>query len=167
MTTPPPRALFVEAQQQSKEALAELRALSRGFAPPILMDRGLVAALESLASRSSIRVAVTSTLDADVDLPQEIERNAYFVASELVTNVAKHSGVTLVTVAVGLRRVPDHGDWWLDVTVADDGQGGAASAAGHWLAGLDERLRGLGGTLDLSSPSGGPTVVTGHLRVTY
>ena len=161
------RALLVEAQQQSKDALAELRALARGFAPPILMDRGLVAALESLASRSSIHVSVSSTLDADVELPQEIERNAYFVASELVTNAAKHSGATQVEVAVGLRRVPEHDDWWLDVTVTDDGHGGASSVPGHGLAGLDERLRGLGGTLEIGSPSGGPTVVTGHLPMTY
>lgn len=161
------RALIVEAQQQSKDALAELRALSRGFAPPILMDRGLVAALESLASRSSVHVSVNSMLEADVELPQEIERNAYFVASELVTNAAKHSGATQITVAVGLRRVPEHDDWWLDVTVTDDGRGGAVFVDGHGLAGLDERLRGLGGILELASPVGGPTVVTVHLPVTY
>lgn len=161
------RRLIEEARVRSQEALDELRALSRGFAPPILMDRGLVAALESLASRSAVPVTVTSGLDTSVELPQEIERNAYFVASELVANAAKHSGASTIAVTVALRRVPEHDDWWLDVAVADDGAGGAASVEGHGLAGLEERLRGLGGTLELDSPAGGPTVATGHLPVTY
>jgi signal transduction histidine kinase len=161
------RALIEEARERSQEALDELRALSRGFAPPILLDRGLVAALESLASRSSLPVTVTSALDPSVELPQEIERNAYFVASELVANAAKHSGAGAVEVTVSLRRVPEGDDWWLDVAVADDGHGGAASVDGHGLAGLEERLRGLGGTLELDSPAGGPTVATGHLPITY
>ncbi|WP_344755563.1 sensor histidine kinase [Leifsonella bigeumensis] len=161
------RALIEEARVRSQEALDELRALSRGFAPPILLDRGLVAALESLASRSTIPVRVSSALDPAVDLPQEIERNAYFVASELVANAVKHSGAGTVQVVVALRRLPEQDEWWLDVAVTDDGHGGATSVDGHGLAGLEERLRGLGGTLELDSPTGGPTVATGHLPVTY
>lgn len=161
------RTLIEEAKVRSQEALDELRALSRGFAPPILMDRGLVAALESLASRSTLPVTVTSALDPAVELPQEIERNAYFVASELVANAAKHSGASAVGVTVALRRIPEQDDWWLDVTVTDDGHGGATASDGHGLAGLDERMRGLGGTLEVESPAGGPTIATGHLPVTY
>lgn len=161
------RVLIEEARVRSQEVLDELRALSRGFAPPILLDRGLVAALESLASRSTLPVTVTSAIDEAVELPQEIERNAYFVASELVANAAKHSGASAVEVTVALRRVPEHDDWWLDVTVTDDGHGGAVSVDGHGLAGLEERLRGLGGTFEFDSPAGGPTVATGHLPVTY
>ena len=157
------RSLIAEAMQQSKDALEELRALSRGFAPPILLDRGLVAALESAAVRSSIPVRVTSGLPEGFELPQEIERNAYFVASEALANAAKHSGATSVEVSVAPRRVLETDDTWLDVSVTDDGRGGAVVAAGHGLAGLDERLRGLGGTLELDSPAGGPTVVTAHL----
>lgn len=166
------RTLIEEARVRSQEALDELRALSRGFAPPILLDRGLVAALESLASRSTIPVTVTSALDAGVELPQEIERNAYFVASELVANAAKHSGAGTVEVMVALRRVPEGDDTRshgavLHVTVTDDGHGGATSIDGHGLAGLEERLRGLGGTLELDSPAGGPTIATGHLPLAY
>ncbi|HEY9497650.1 MAG TPA: sensor domain-containing protein [Terrimesophilobacter sp.] len=161
------RGLLAEARKQSQEALDELRALSRGFAPPILLDRGLVAALESLAARSTIPVAVVNTIDDAVQLPQEIERNAYFLASELVTNAAKHSGASAIALQLALRRIPEQDDWWLDVMVSDNGSGGAASVAGHGLAGLEERLRGLGGTLEIDSPAGGPTVVTGHLPVTY
>jgi len=157
------RALIAEAVQQSKDALEELRALSRGFAPPILLDRGLVAALESAAVRSTVPVAIESELPDGLELPQEIERNAYFVASEALTNAAKHSGATSVTARVAVRRVLDTDDTWLDVTVTDNGGGGAVPVEGHGLAGLDERLRGLGGTLELDSPVGGPTVVTAHL----
>jgi signal transduction histidine kinase len=157
------RALIAEAVQQSKDALEELRALSRGFAPPILLDRGLVAALESAAVRSTVPVAIVSELPDGLELPQEIERNAYFVASEALTNAAKHSGATSVEARVAVRRVLDTDDTWLDVTVTDNGGGGAVPVEGHGLAGLDERLRGLGGTLELDSPVGGPTVVTAHL----
>lgn len=161
------RRLLAEARKQSQEALDELRALSRGFAPPILMDRGLVAALESLAARSTVPVSVVNAIDDTVQLPQEIERNAYFVASELVTNAAKHSGASAVGIQLALRRVPERDDWWLDVTVSDNGAGGATSTSGHGLAGLEERLRGLGGTFEVDSPVGGPTIVTAHLPVTY
>lgn len=169
LTTDPQkaRALMAEAMAQSREALEELRALSRGFAPPILLDRGLVAALESLAVRSPVPARVVSELTAAVDLPQEIERNAYFVASELLTNVAKHASATDVELRVALRRVPESDSTGLDLTVTDNGTGGATVTGGHGLAGLDERVRGLGGTLVVSSPVGGPTRVSAHLPVTY
>ncbi len=157
------RGLIAEAMQQSKDALEELRALSRGFAPPILLDRGLVAALESAAARSTIPARVVSELPEGVELPQEIERNAYFVASEALVNAAKHSGATEIVVRVAQRVEPT--STWLDITVTDDGAGGAFMIAGHGLAGLEERLRGLGGTLEVTSPTGGPTAVTAHLPV--
>ncbi|MCU1508240.1 MAG: sensor histidine kinase [Glaciihabitans sp.] len=160
------RALIAEAMQQSKDALEELRALSRGFAPPILLDRGLVAALESAAVRGTIPTHVVDELPEHVELPQEIERNAYFVASEALANAAKHSGATEAEVRVGLRRLPESDETWLDVVVTDNGVGGAASVAGHGLAGLDDRMRGIGGTLEVASPAGGPTVISAHLPVT-
>ncbi len=160
------RGLIGEAMQQSREALDELRALSRGFAPPILMDRGLVAALESAAARSSLPARIVSDLPDGIELPQEIERNAYFVASEALTNAGKHSSASSVEVAVGLRRLPESDETWLDVTITDDGRGGAVQLEGHGLAGLEERMRGLGGTLEVRSPEGGPTVVSAHLPMT-
>ena len=161
------RVLIAEAMEQSREALEELRALSRGFAPPILLDRGLVAAIESLADRSPIPVRIVNVLQPGTDLPQEIERNAYFVASEMLTNVAKHSGASDIELRLELRRVPEPDATWLDVVVADNGSGGAVAQPGHGLAGLEERLRGLGGTLEISSPDGGPTMISAHLPVTY
>jgi len=160
------RALIASAMEQSREALEELRALSRGFAPPILLDRGLVAALESSAVRSAIPVRVTSSLPEGTALPQETERNAYFAASEALANAAKHSGATQIEVSLTLRRDLERNGTWLVVSVIDNGTGGAIPTAGHGLAGLDERLRGLGGILEIDSPAGGPTVVTAHLPVT-
>ncbi|MHC5795795.1 sensor histidine kinase [Lacisediminihabitans sp. FW035] len=157
------RSLISEAMEQSKEALEELRALSRGFAPPILLDRGLVAALESLAVRSPVPVEVTTSLPTPVVLPQEIERNAYFVASELLTNVAKHASATRVGLRVGLTDGLAGAAVELQLSVTDDGTGGATVMAGHGLAGLEERLRGLGGRLAIDSPAGGPTVITALL----
>lgn len=155
------RGLIEEAMQQSRDALEELRALSRGFAPPILLDRGLVAALESAAVRSTTPTRVVSDLPDAVELPQEIERNAYFIASEALMNAAKHAGATDIEVRVS-QRVDEEGTW-LDVVVTDNGGGGATSVAGHGIAGLEERLRGLGGTLEVQSPVGGPTIVSAHL----
>ena len=157
------RTLLNEAMQQSKDALDELRALSRGFAPPLLLDRGLVAALDSMASRSSIPVRFVAEVPEGTELPAELERNAYFLAAEAVTNAEKHSGAQSVTLRVWVRQEPDTGERWLDLTVHDDGVGGAASLAGHGIAGLEERVHGLGGTLTVTSPEGGPTTVIAQL----
>ncbi|HEX4400643.1 MAG TPA: sensor histidine kinase [Galbitalea sp.] len=151
------RGLIAEAMQQSKDALDELRALSRGFAPPILLDRGLVAALESAATRSSIPANVIDELPAATRLDQEVERNAYFVASEALTNAIKHSGAT----AVDIRVAATASD--LVISVSDNGTGGATTKSGHGLAGLRERMRGVSGSLEVHSPTGGPTVVTARL----
>ncbi len=153
------RRLLGEALAQSREALDELRALSRGFAPPILLDRGLVAALESLAARGAVPIRLHSSLPDGTALPPELERNAYFIVAEAVTNAAKHAGATVVDVTVALV------DGVLELTVSDDGRGGAAVTPGHGLANLEERVQGLGGTLHLTSPAGGPTLVTARLPV--
>jgi len=156
------RTLIAEAMEQSKEALEELRALSRGFAPPMLLDRGLAAALESAATRSPVPARVVSEL-GDAALPLEIERNAYFVASEALANAAKHAGAS--DIEVRLHERLDADTTWLDVVVTDNGRGGAAAIPGHGLAGLEERMRGLGGSLEVQSPPGGPTIVSAHLPV--
>lgn len=162
------RQLISEAVQHSRDALEELRALSRGFAPPILLDRGLVAALESAATRSPIPVTITST-HLDAEIPQEIERNAYFVASEALANAAKHSGATAIGLTVESIPQPagtrEDGYRWLEIVVTDDGRGNAVALPGHGLAGLAERLRGFGGTLEVTSPAGGPTVVTARFPI--
>lgn len=151
------RGLVADARRQAQDALDELRNLSRGFAPPLLLDRGLFAALESLASRSSIPVSLESELGATANLPDEVARNAYFVASELIANAAKHSQASRITLAVVA------GDGALTITVSDDGMGGAVERTGHGLEGLRDRTHGLGGELAIDSPEGGPTVVRATL----
>jgi len=148
---PETAALVRAAREEAGNAIAELRDLARGIAPPVLADRGLGAALAAIAARSPVPV------ELDVDgLPAErlapvTENTAYFVVSEALANAAKHSDATTVRVSVaryaGLLRVE----------VEDDGSGGAVLAPGHGLAGLSDRLRAVDGALTVDSPRGGPT----------
>jgi signal transduction histidine kinase len=154
------REALAEAMAQTQEALEELRALSRGIAPPILVDRGLGEALRSLAARSTVPVELDTGAgpsDRRLDLDAAVETAAYFVVAEALTNVAKHSYAGRCV--IGLR----HRDGILRVWVRDDGVGGAALEKGHGLRGLDDRLHAAGGRLRVSSPDGGPTMVTAEL----
>ncbi|MGL5826148.1 MAG: sensor histidine kinase [Nocardioides sp.] len=144
-----------EARALTADALAELRALSRGIAPPILTDRGLNAALLAVVGRSPVPARLDYPMSPAGRLPAPIETAAYFLVSEAMANVAKHSGAT--ETAVGVRRTPDA----VTVEVTDNGRGGAALAKGHGLAGLRDRLAAIDGTLEVISPAGGPTTVTG------
>jgi signal transduction histidine kinase len=166
------RETLQEALAQTRETLAELRALSRGIAPPILVDRGLPSALAALAGRSTVPVelAVDPALGtAEGRLAPAVENAAYFVVAEALTNVAKHSRATecLLTVARGgyTAGVGAFGPrrQRLGIVVADDGVGGAHLAKGHGLAGLADRVRALGGTLTVTSPVGGPTEIRADL----
>ncbi|MCR6032275.1 sensor histidine kinase [Nocardioides sp. zg-579] len=145
-------ATIEEALAQVGETVEELRSLSRGIAPPLLVDRGLQVALEDLAARSA--VPVEADIDVPAGLPPHVETTTYFVVSEALTNVAKHSGASSARV-----HVRDAGDALL-VRVEDDGAGGAHEAKGHGLAGLRQRLLAVDGSLGLESPAGGPTVVS-------
>lgn len=154
------RRLLAEARAQAAETLAELRALSRGIAPPILADRGLAAALAAVAARSTVPTSVEVDLGADRPAPA-IESAAYFVVTEALANVAKHSGAGLAVVrAAGVGEGPER---VLTLEVVDDGVGGADPAKGHGLAGLIDRVEGTGGLLDVSSPAGGPTLIRATL----
>lgn len=144
-----------EALTQAREAIDELRTLSRGIAPPILADRGLAAAVAALAARATIPVELD--LPDPVRLPPLVEQTAYFTIAEALTNVAKHSGATQGEVAVRLA------DGWLTVMVSDDGRGGAHLAKGHGLAGVWDRVQAAGGELSVTSPSGGPTTIRAEL----
>ena len=99
---------------------------------------------------------------ADAALPAPIERNAYFIAAELLTNAVKHAEATAIRLRVGTRDAGAAGRW-IDVWVTDNGHGGAAATPGHGLAGLDERVQGLRGLLVIDSPAGGPTTIGAHL----
>ena len=150
------REALADAIVQTQEALEELRALSRGIAPPILVDRGLREALAALAVHCTVPVELDAgPLDRRLDAA--VETAAYFVIAEALANVAKHSGARRCV--IGLR----YGAGTLRVWVTDDGVGGAALDKGHGLRGLDDRLCAAGGRLRVASPHGGPTTVTAEL----
>ncbi|MHA5050145.1 sensor histidine kinase [Streptomyces sp. SD15] len=144
-----------EAHGEVKTALQELRDLARGIHPAVLTDRGLDAALSSVASRCTVPVQV------EVDLPARpapaIEGIAYFTVSELLQNISKHSSARHATVDVW------HVDNRLMLQVVDDGVGGADVSAGSGLAGLAERLDAVDGILVVDSPPAGPTRITAEL----
>ena len=149
------RALLDEAHADAKQAMVELRNLARGIHPAVLSDRGLDAALSSLAGRVPVPVSV------EVWVPERpsaaIETTAYFVVAEALTNIAKHAGASRAAVTVA--RQNGH----LRVEVTDDGIGGADAARGTGLAGLVDRVTAVDGTVRLSSPVGGPTILTVEL----
>jgi signal transduction histidine kinase len=150
------RRTLDEALSQTRETLDELRALSRGIAPPVLTDRGLPSALAALAGRCTVPVELT--IDPELGAPHgrldpAVENTAYFAVAEALTNVAKHSGAANCWVTVA------HGPGRLGIQIIDDGDGGAHVSKGHGLAGLSDRVRAIGGTLIVVSPTGGPTEV--------
>jgi signal transduction histidine kinase len=149
------RVLVADAHEEAKAALKEIRDLVRGIHPVILEDRGLDAALSAVVARMPIPV------ELDVRLPERptatAESAAYFVVSEALTNVARHAEATRAHVAVA--RAGDR----LVVEVHDDGHGGADASVGTGLQGLRERVTGLGGTLHVLSPVGGPTTISVEL----
>jgi signal transduction histidine kinase len=145
------RVLLNEALQQSQDALAEIRTLSRGIAPPILAEQGLGAAITALAARGTIPTSVEVD---DLELSDAAQNAAYFVVAEALANVEKHSRARSASVEV--RRI---GALAL-INITDDGIGGASLAKGHGLSGLADRMAGVDGTLTVSSPAGGPTQLT-------
>ncbi|MFF8590230.1 histidine kinase [Streptomyces sp. NPDC015220] len=146
------RRLLAQARRNSAEALGELRDLVRGIHPPVLAERGLGDAVRALALRLPLAAEVTVDLHGRADAP--VESAAYFAVSEVLANAAKHSGAERLWIDL------HHADGMLRVSVTDDGRGGAVIGAGSGLAGVERRLGTFDGVLAVSSPAGGPTVVT-------
>ncbi|MFK0279324.1 sensor histidine kinase [Streptomyces sp. NPDC090499] len=149
------RQLLAQTRQASVEALGELRDLVRGIHPPVLAERGLGDAVRALALRLPVPTEVTVELPGRADAP--VESAAYFAVSEVLTNAVKHSGADRIW--VDLHHVPDGGGM-LRISVTDHGRGGAVVGAGSGLAGVERRLGTFDGVLAVSSPAGGPTMVT-------
>ncbi|MEV8360936.1 sensor histidine kinase [Streptomyces niveus] len=147
----PATELVSRARGEARLALTQLRDLVRGIYPQVLTDHGLDAAVAEIALRSPIPV------DVDIDLPRRlpdaVETVAYFTVTEALTNAAKHSGATELTVVGRLKRGT------LTLVITDNGRGGAVPSAGAGLQGLADRVAILKGRLVVSSPVGGPTRV--------
>jgi signal transduction histidine kinase len=160
---PEAKKLIAEAHDDAKSALVELRNVVRGIAPTILADRGLDAALSSVVQRVEISgVPTTLNIYLPQRLPDEVESVAYFVVAEALTNVVKHADATQAVVTVRF----DESSSALNVSVFDDGVGGAEVTSAHdatGLRGLEERVRAAQGTFTVSSPATGPTIVTAVL----
>ena len=143
--------LVGQAHQQARLALAAIREQIRGIHPQVLTDFGLVEAVRELADRCPVPVEIDLSLPGRP--PPEVESIAYFVVSEALTNVVRHAAATRIQVSGGCTAQG------LTLAVVDDGHGGADPALGTGMRGLADRVAVLSGTLAVSSPAGGPTVV--------
>jgi signal transduction histidine kinase len=148
------RQLLIEARESTSSALTELRDLVRGIHPPVLADRGLEGAVQALALVNP----TPTTLDLRLPgrLPAPIESAAYFAVAECLTNAIKHAQARHIEIAITHTDV-DGGR--LNMSVKDDGRGGASVSGGLGLRGLARRLAAFDGTLTLDSPVGGPTEI--------
>jgi PAS domain S-box-containing protein len=147
-TSSDPIPMLERAVDELSTGLDEIRELANGLHPSILTERGLAAALESLALRSPVPVQVDAQLDDS--LPEQLQAAAYYVVAEALANVHKHAGARRVVVRAAMRGGK------LQVGVDDDGAGGA-DADGKGLRGLADRVEALGGRLSVESPQGGGT----------
>ena len=146
------RQLIKGARSTTTAAIGDLRSVVRGIHPPVLADRGLAGAVAALAIDMAIPVTVDARLDGRPPAP--VESAVYFAVAECLANVGKHSGAAHGWITV------THEDGRLRAVVGDDGRGGADPGAGTGMLGVMRRLAAFDGTLSLSSPAGGPTIVT-------
>ncbi|HEY3163817.1 MAG TPA: sensor histidine kinase [Candidatus Limnocylindrales bacterium] len=155
-STPGASELLDQTTDELQTAIGEVRGLARGVHPTILTEAGLRAAVEALAERTPVAVAV--------DIPErhfdpQIEATAYFVVAEALTNVARYAEASQAQVTAA------EDDGRLVVSVVDDGKGGADPTAGSGLRGLADRLAALDGQLTVSSPDGGGTLIRAELPI--
>jgi signal transduction histidine kinase len=146
------RRLVGDARDTTDTALAELRSVVRGIHPPVLSDRGLVGAAQALALDMAVPVRVEASIDGRLSPP--VESAVYFAVAECLANVGKHAAAEN-----GWIRI-EHADGVLRVEVGDDGRGGADPTGGTGMTGVMRRVRAFDGTMMVSSPVGGPTIVT-------
>ena len=142
------------SREELARALEELRELARGIHPAVLTDRGLEAALNSLAARAPLPVEIEGP---DAILPAQVEAAAYYVVSEALANVTKYAQASSVKVTV------EQVDGCAQVVVADDGVGGADPDRGSGLRGLADRVASLNGKLAIDSPPGAGTRVRAEI----
>lgn len=145
-------SLVRQAHAETEEAMTELRSVIHTIYPPVLADQGLSGALTAVTARAG----VPTRLDVGPlgEVPAAVEAVAYFAATEALANVARHSGATDASIRVRLDGA------LLRLRITDDGTGGADAARGSGLNGMRRRVAALDGSMDISSPPGGPTVIT-------
>ncbi len=143
-----------QARETTLAALAEMRALIKGIHPPALADQGLVGGIEALAYAAPIAVAVNTEVPGHP--PAAVESAVYFAVAECLTNVVKHAEAHRAWVRL------EHAHGVLRVEVGDDGTGGADPGGGG-LEGVRQRLSVFDGTIRVSSPVAGPTLITMEL----
>ncbi|MEU3306507.1 sensor histidine kinase [Nocardiopsis sp. NPDC055551] len=146
------RDMLTEARETTRQALTELRDLVRGIHPPVLVERGLPGAVQALALTHHLPITVTTHLPGRPADP--VESAAYFAIAELLTNTAKHAGATHAWIHI------NHGRQRLIITVTDNGHGGATPTPESGLNGIARRLDAFDGTMNITSPTGGPTIIT-------
>lgn len=146
------KELATKAQSQTRDTIATLRNTIQGILPPVLQDYGLHAAVRDLADASSLDIALDLAIPSSKRWPERVERAAYYIVSEALANVAKHSGTTAAH--VGIRPDTDA----LHVIIADTGQGGADTARGSGLLGMHERATSIGGTFAVRSNENGTVI---------
>lgn len=147
--------LIDEAHASSKSAVTELRQVARGIHVAVLDDRGLDAAVSALAARSVVPVEVDARIEGRCS--RDAETAVYFAIAEAITNAQKHSRASRIRVAIRTRHAEGGSTLW--ARVEDDGIGGAARQPGGGIDGLAHRVAGVGGTLTMTSPAGGPTAI--------
>ncbi|WP_206446509.1 sensor histidine kinase [Agrococcus sp. KRD186] len=148
--------LIDEAHASSKSAVTELRQVARGIHVAVLDDRGLDAAVSALAARSVVPVEIDARIEGRCS--RDAETAVYFAIAEGITNAQKHSRASRIRIAIRTRR-SETGTASLWARVEDDGIGGAERQPGGGIDGLAHRVAGVGGTLTMTSPAGGPTAI--------
>ncbi|WP_243057349.1 sensor histidine kinase [Nocardioides sp. SR21] len=146
------RRLIQDARATTTSAIGDLRSVVRGIHPPVLADRGLGGAVQAIALDMAIPVSVDARLDGRPPAP--VEACVYFAVAECLANVVKHSGARNAWITLS------HGDGVLQAVVGDDGAGGADPQSGTGMLGVMRRLGAFDGTMAVSSPTGGPTLIT-------
>ena len=149
------RAMLDRSVETLSQVHTDLRELSRGIHPAILSRGGLAPALKTLARRSPIPVALTADISSRMD--ESVEVAAYYVVAEALTNTAKYAEATEVDITAHLTEDS------LELTVTDNGRGGADPSTGSGLIGLQDRVAAVGGELTIVSPPGGGTTLSVHI----
>jgi len=146
------RRLVAETRGSTGTALSELRSMVRGIHPPVLADRGLAGAVEALALDMALPVRVSADLPGRPPAP--VESAVYFAVAECLANIGKHARAQNAWIDMS------YSDGRMTVVVGDDGRGGADAGAGTGMVGVMRRISAFDGTMSVSSPDLGPTLIT-------